>query len=285
MNRMISSLLPVAAFAVPLAHAATAHAGIAACGDIHVEAEAQCEVKAGIECEAECTPVSFQAQCAAELTANCDGQCVAEASVECQGSCNADCVAQCEAQPAMFECEGSCFADCSGSCDASCATAQNSAECHASCEGTCDAECNARCEGTPPSATCEGKCEASCEGSCTGEAKLECQIDCQASGFAQCEADLQGGCEVECDTEQGALFCDGQYVDHGGNLRECVDALKAMLNITVEGYAEGECSNGQCHGEAGGSISCAVDPEHGRHAWIGALGLVIVLGVAGRRRR
>jgi len=284
MNRSLSLFLPAIALVAPLAYAATAHAGLAACGDIHVEAEAQCEVKGGIQCEAECTPVSFQAQCAAELSVDCDGECNLSASVECSGSCNADCMAECEANPGNYECEGSCFADCSGSCEGNCSAGSEGAQCRASCEATCDGECGVQCEGTPPSATCEAKCEASCEGSCRGEANASCQIDCQASGFAECEARLEGGCKIDCDAEQGALFCDGQYVDHGGNLEECVAALKAAFDIEVEGYAEGECSNGKCQGEAGGSITCAVDPEHGRNAWLGAFGLVVLVAAATRRR-
>lgn len=284
MNRTLSFVLPGLALFAPLSYAATAQAGIGACGDIHVEAEAHCEMRGGIECEAACEPVSFQAQCAAELSVDCQGECNLSATAECTGSCTGSCMAECEAQPGMYDCQGECFADCSGSCDASCSTSDNAAECRAQCEGSCDGECGVSCEGTPPSASCEAQCQASCEGSCRGEVNADCQIDCQAQGFADCQASLEGGCKVDCDAEQGALFCDGQYVDHGGNLKECVDALRAALNIHVEGYAEGECSGNQCHGEAGGSISCAMDPDASRYGWMGAFGLMIALGVAGRRR-
>jgi MYXO-CTERM domain-containing protein len=287
MYRTLSLLLPAAALIAPLAYAATAHAGIGACGNIHVEAEAHCETKAGIECEAECQPVAFQAQCAADLTVECGGMCDIEAEANCAVDCSGGCVADCEAQPAEFDCRGSCFADCGGSCDASCETSENSAECRASCEATCEGECSGRCEGTPPSASCEAKCEASCEGSCRAEANIDCQVDCQADGFATCEADLQGGCEVECDTEGGALFCDGQYVDHGGNLDECIDSLRAILDIEVEVWGEASCEGNSCEAEGGISCSfCKMDPENaGRDAVLGALGVVVLMGLARRRRR
>jgi MYXO-CTERM domain-containing protein len=100
-----------------------------------------------------------------------------------------------------------------------------------------------------------------------------------------CKADMQGGCEAECERPEGALFCDGQYIDHGGNLDECVAALQALLDIEVEGYAEGSCSNGSCSGSAGGMISCAVDPDGGRRD-LGWLGLVLGAGaLLGARRR
>jgi MYXO-CTERM domain-containing protein len=126
-----------------------------------------------------------------------------------------------------------------------------------------------------------------CQGSCEAEANLTCQIDCQASGYVDCKASLQGGCEASCETEEGALFCDGQYVDHGGNLADCVNALKELFNIEVSGYAEGSCSGGSCMGEAGGALSCSssVHPFDGR----GPLALGFLVGLAmlgsGRRRR
>ncbi|MCA9694656.1 MAG: hypothetical protein KC636_34070, partial [Myxococcales bacterium] len=72
---------------------------------------------------------------------------------------------------------------------------------------------------------------------------------------------------------------------HGGNLKSCVDALKALFDIMVSGYAEAECSNGMCEAEAGGSIACsctASEPFDSRDA---ALALVLALGIAGVRRR
>ena len=70
--------------------AAPAHAGIESCGDINVEASAQCEVSGGVECTGQCTPVSFQAACSAQLHAECSSTCDLP-SVECTGSCEGDC--------------------------------------------------------------------------------------------------------------------------------------------------------------------------------------------------
>jgi MYXO-CTERM domain-containing protein len=108
---------------------------------------------------------------------------------------------------------------------------------------------------------------------------------CQSSGYVDCEADLSGDCQAECNTEQGVLFCDGQYVDHGGNLDECVASLVALFDIHVEGYAEGECSGNMCHGEAGFSCVCTPDGDAGRNAGITAAFGVIVLAALRRRRR
>lgn len=288
MQRIFTSFLPALALFAPLAWSGQAQAGIGACGDIHVEASAQCEVKGGIECEAQCTPLAFEAQCAADLSVECGGMCNVEIAAGCTADCSAECMGSCEANPGEFDCRGECVADCSGSCEGRCASDGNSSECYASCEATCEGSCSGSCEATPPSADCSGQCEASCSGSCEAEANIDCQVMCQADGFIDCKANLEGGCKAECDVEQGALFCDGQYVDHGNNLEECVESLRAVLNIQVEGYAEAECSGNECSAAAGGSISCAVAPEDGDYgrtgALMGAVGLMLA-GFAARRRR
>ena len=265
---------------------------IADCGNIDVEANAQCEVKASGGCTVDdCTPVS----CSATLYAECQGQCNAtppSCDVSCQGSCEADC----NVDPGSFDCSadctGSCDASCSGDCSAKCASDANSAECEAKCEGTCKAtcqgDCDASCTGTPPEATCQAKCQGSCQGSCNAQAHLDCQLSCRAEGEASCT----GGCEVACEQPEGALFCDGQYVDHGGNLDSCVAALKDKLNIEVTGYAtadaSGQCSGSTCEGEASAKAgaSCAMVPgSRGHGPWSIALGLGLVAFGAGMRRR
>lgn len=288
MIRRLQPVLTALAFAAPLAYVGAAHAGIGACGNIHVEAQAECEVRAGIECEAMCEPLALHAQCAGDLWVQCNvpDRCAFEADVECSGSCEASCMAECEVNPGEFDCRGECYGSCQGNCNASCEGAADGAQCRASCEASCEGECSVSCEATPPSAECSGKCAASCEGSCRADANIDCQIECQAPDFIQCEATLEGGCKGECDAD-GALFCDGDYVDHGGNLEECIDSLRAVLSIEVETYAEGECGNGRCEGEAGFSCSCnaAEDawPSKGGLAFA-ALG-IFVFGATRRRSR
>jgi hypothetical protein len=246
------------------AHAGTARADLSACGDIHVEAMAECQVIApGVECEGMCTPVSVRAACAAKLDAACGGTCKDLPSADCQGECGASCDARCDKlEPGEFDCEADCKADCSGTCAARCETADNAARCEASCTASCDAECQGSCDIELPEADCDAGCEASCEGSCDVDANFDCQVECQAEGFAECETDVEGGCDIACEGEEGALFCDGQYVDHGDNLAECIDALEAALNLKVETHAEAACEGNRCEARAGakissGGVSCA----------------------------
>ncbi len=259
---------------------------LAACGSVHISGEASCEVHAGVECEGMCEPVSFEAQCAADLELGCKGECNFEASVECTGSCEVDCMAECEVNPGSFECSGSCQAGCEGNCDAECATAPNSTECYASCEASCNASCDAECNVVPAEADCSAKCEGSCSGKCEAEANLGCQIDCQATGYVDCKAELEGGCKVQCDAD-GAMFCDGQFVDVG-NLGDCVDALAAYLNIEVMFEGSAMCSGNSCEAEGSASFSCSVTDEQKPESLLFGLFAIAALAGAGasmRRRR
>jgi hypothetical protein len=256
-----------AALAVPFALLVprAAHAGIEACNNIDVRAEASCTVVAQGGCDVQCEPTKFTLACAGKLTTQCDGECRASADVSCTGSCTADCKGTCEASPGSFDCRGSCEGSCDADCDAQCAGSASgntaTGSCKAACSANCSAKCDARCEGTPPTATCEGKCEASCSGSCEAKASAKCQIDCQAKLEGSCKADLQGGCKAQCQKPEGALFCDGQYVDAGNNLRSCIDALNAYLNVKVSGSASAECQGNACTAEAEDSATCSASRE------------------------
>lgn len=271
------------AVSAPLAHAQ----GLDSCGNINVEAQAECEViPPGVQCEAQCTPITVEAACSARLVAECDGECNVTPPQNCSIDCQAGCMGECTVDPGSFDCSAECQASCMGECSGKCSASSNRADCMAACEGTCSGKCDAGCEGTPPSAECDAKCEASCDTSCEVEAELDCQIDCQADAYADCKLDLQGSCMADCDTQEGALFCDGEYIDHGDNLAECVAAIEAVINANVEGYAEGssECSGGSCHAEGSAGVSCAAAPgaRSSNPAW---LALSAVLGAAWLRRK
>jgi hypothetical protein len=285
-----------------------AHAGISDCGDINVEAEAQCEVDVSGGCNVQCTPLSFQAACEAQVDAECEfGGCEVEVDGTCAVDCQASCEGKCEVDPGSFECEGECSASCEGECSANCEThaeaecaasteegrasceAEASAKCSTECSGHCEASCQGSCEGTPPSAECSGKCEASCEGECNVRVQAECQLECQTNLRASCQTELQGHCEAECEAPEGALFCNGQYVDHGGHLKKCVAALDAYLkaHVKTSGSASSECTGNECEAEAEGKVeaSCAMGAGPAspvrRVGWLGAGALVL----AGAMRR
>lgn len=288
-SRVVSSLMVSGALAVSAALVlftpSVAEAGIAACGNIDVRAEARCEVVVEGGCTVQCEPVRFEAACSAKLEASCRGQCTGSAEASCQGTCAADCQGRCEADPGSLDCAGSCKGSCEADCSGKCSSSGNRSECEASCKATCSGTCDAQCTGTPPSASCDAKCEASCQGSCQARANIDCQVDCQSSGYASCKAELEGGCKARCSQPEGALFCDGQYVDTGNNLQNCIDALRAALNIEVEGAAS--CSGNECTARGSASASCATSPvEAPLPGGLMALGVgALGAGIWRRRRR
>ena len=273
---------------------APAAAQLEACGDIHVEANAMCEVMVEGGCTTMCEPLSFNASCAADLRVGCEGSCDISAEASCTASCDvAACEARCEVDPGAFECHAECTANLSATCSARCEGMAGGGEARARCESSCEAsfsaECDASCSARPPSANCTARCEASCEGSCTAEANIDCQVDCQADGYVDCYAELMGGCMTHCTEPDGALFCDGQYVDHGGNLDACMDALRDTFDIEVDASARGSamCSGSSCTAEGEAEVSCAVGWQRPSRGGAAAGGLFAMLGliVLGRRRK
>jgi hypothetical protein len=268
-----------------------AHAqGLDSCRNIHLEAQAQCElVPPGVECETACTPLTVEAACAARLEVDCAGSCNASASVMCSASCEADCQARCAVDPGKFECSGACRADCGASCEGHCSASADKAACAASCQASCGASCDVSCDVDAPSLDCNAKCDASCSGSCEAEANLDCQIDCQADGFAQCRVDVEGGCKATCQTERGALFCNGQYVDYGNNFDECVAAVRTLIDSEIDGYAEGEsrCEEGRCSARGEAGVNCQVSPPGSSSgalsAWLLLLGPAVLCLLLRRR--
>jgi hypothetical protein len=284
---------PVAAAAILAATFAvsSAHAGIDACGNIDVTADEMCTaIVDPATCQAQCTPPKLEAACAAKLEAQCETMCdLPEAN--CSGSCEGDCETECKVNQGSFDCEGNCTATCDGDCSGKCKSSDNS-ECEAECKATCSSECHGSCTGTPPSADCTGKCQASCQGSCKVDTNFDCQTMCQGQGFAQCQADLKAGsCDVQCMKPDGAIFCDGQFVDNGGNAEKCIDALNAYLKAHVMASASGTSScdqNGTCSAEGQAKASCHCStPARRSGSTSTALAVAGVLGLMGvlRMRR
>lgn len=266
-----------ALFFVPAS--AAAQDGIAACGNIHVEASAQCKVEVSGGCKAKCEPVSFRAACSVEAKAQCTGS----IDVDCNASCRAELDAKCDVDPGSLDCDASCTGSCEGNCDGECSADSDKASCSARCKASCSARCDASCSGTPPSAECKARAEASCKGRCEAKANVDCDVKAQAS----CEAELKGGCEVQCDKPEGALYCDGQYIDAGNNLEQCIGALEAFLTSRVDVSARGsaDCSGNECNAEGEASASCAAAGPNGGLGSMALIGGAVGVAALLRRRR
>jgi MYXO-CTERM domain-containing protein len=273
-----------------------AHAGLSSCGDINVHADAMCQVEVQGGCTAHCAEPQLEVACSAQLETSCQGMCTADADVKCTGACDVKgCEAKCNVDPGSFDCSAQCQVDADAKCNAQCkgeaAGSQAQGECTASCKASIGAECDASCKGTPPTADCTAKCQATCEGSCTGQARASCQVDCQSSGYAKCEGDLKVQCEGECTKPEGAVFCDGNYVDDGGNAKKCIDALdawlKAHVDVSAQGTASGDCTGNTCQGMAEGTAkaSCATVPGGPAGAGVALFGMMLAGAAIARRRR
>jgi hypothetical protein len=292
MNKLLSSVLFASlAFAAPLLASSTARAdSIADCGNIDVSANATCKVEVSGGCKLNCTPVSFEASCTAKGNVSCKGECDAKVSVQAElDSCKADCEGGCAANP-NFSCEASCSGSVDADCDASCSgqAGGNNAkgQCKADCKAKVQAKCSASCNGSPVTCT-PVSCEASCKGKLEAKAQVDCSVTCSSNLEASCEAELKGGCDAQCDAPEGALYCDGNYVDAGGNLSKCINSLEAALNLKVDASASAKCANGTCEAEAEAGASCG-GRVVGDHSPMGPAGLVLggaALGLVLARRR
>jgi hypothetical protein len=272
------ALAALTVFAAPLV-ATEAHAGISSCGNINIEASAQCKVEVKGGCVVNCTPVHFEAACAGECTGECDLP-----SVQCQGECTGECDAECDLDPGKFDCQGTCEADCDGTCEGHCSADSDSAECQGKCKATCKAECSGKCEVVPASANCSAKCKAKCEGQCTADTNMECKLACHG----KCTSELSGGCEARCNEPEGLLFCDGQYVDQGNNGEECIAAIEAFIKDSVDVSARGsaECSGNSCTAEGEASCKCSAPGRKvSGNTVYGAAALTSLLAICAMARR
>ena len=270
MRRSISRFL-FGLFAAPLLLVpASAWAGDA-CGKFDFSNGLSCGIEVSGGCQADCTPVNF--------VAACDAQCTGSAEVSCTGGCETDCEAKCTVDPGTFECQASCEADCGTRCDTGCAAnATSGSGCAEECKGSCTSHCSLSCKATPPSADCTVRCQASCDASCTVESNIMCS--------AGCTADITGGCDVQCQAPEGAIFCNGQYVD-ATDITGCITEL-ATQGITVDVTGQVSCGVNGCTSGLGLS-TCAVGPAVG--ASDGPLGVagmaagLLGLGLFAARRR
>jgi len=277
--RATNWLLTALAISASAVVAGTASAApVDSCGGIDFSEGVSCEVVVSGGCTAQCTPINVDVQCSANLYVGCEGGCTAKADVSCTGTCQGSCTADCMAN-AQFDCNARCNAQCDGDATAKCSASANKAQCEASAKETCSANCDGSCSAQA-SADCNAQCQGCCTGQCTADAQFDCQINCQAMGYADCEASVTGGCEAQCQKPEGALFCNGQYVDTSNfSLDQCLQDLLAQYNIKADGYAYGTCDNNGCEGKAGGSVSCSVANVGGGDYALGSLAAMGALGM------
>jgi hypothetical protein len=258
----ISTLVFGAVLGLGLLSSGTAQAGLDACGNFYVAADAACEwVLEDESCGTHCEPVSVEWSCAAQLYLECEGQCNASSELTCVETCEPTCVTNCDASEEPPNCMGLCMSDCQMDCTAACADAPDQGACRSSCAHTCSEGCEAECKDGD---SCETVCTDACTGSCTGRANIDCQVSCQGESFVDCQTEVVEECRTVCQQDGGALFCNGSYVSNI-SVDDCVAAIKSVFDIEVTGWVEGKCENPEgatdvlCDIE--GALSCSVVDE------------------------
>lgn len=255
MNNRLSWIIGLSATALLAAEGQARAQTAEACNNVEVSGDEQCTVLVENECTTQCEPASFVLACDGQ----CEGVCTETATQSCVEECDTTCVEECEVDPGSFSCTLTCSSDCESACSVECQASEDAAGCQAECAASCESECEASCELVPPEATCETVCATCCETSCTVSRNALCKVDCEA----ECAGELETTCTTRCEQSDGQVFCDGQYIDAGEEIEECIDYL-GSLDIDVDGWARGdaEClDNDECRIEAAAGCSCGQGPS------------------------
>ncbi|MET0384666.1 MAG: hypothetical protein ABW321_01845 [Polyangiales bacterium] len=287
-----ASRLAAASFIVAgcLLGASRAHADLSACGEIDLPLRAECTwVEPSIECEARCTPVAVRATCETRLARRCSSRCRELPTATCHGECEAACRGDCRVDPGALDCRDDCRVDCDGRCAARCDSRGDRRTCLASCSASCRNSCDDTCDVDLPRGDCDAVCEASCEGSCRVDGNLDCQLACEDDSYARCETEVRGGCETRCSGEEGALFCNGQFVDNRREVGECIDSLIETLDAHIDVYADSStsCRGSRCRtrSEAGIVTHCSTALVGAESSIVPGLAILALCSVLGLRRR
>ena len=222
--------------------------------NVAVEAQVQCEAKAGcdvqvdpgqvsVECEGTCEG-SCEGTCSGGFecdlsaggtcTGSCSGTCELTAAAECNGTCRGTCNGTCAARDAMGNCAGKCEGTCMGSCELAA-----EAECSGTCTGSCKVEAEADCTGEAPK--CSGSCMGSCTGSCKGTATPpSASANCEAEAECKGQASAQASANITCTPPQlevGFTFNASASASARASFSAKMAALKVSGVAIVQGFS------------------------------------------------
>jgi len=234
-----------------------AHAGDNDCGGIELESIESCDLESG--CQADCA--------APNLVAACNGRCDGPSDLACITAGESECASECSGGAGGSG--GSAAFACIDYCEAECL---ERVSCSVGDDGDCEAlvaNCDVLCRNT-----CLDKINANCESQCNAGYAVACAVTAQRECLVGCSGELRNACREDCGQEDGALFCDGQYIA-ADNLPAC----NRFLNRTYDVMFDIEAPQSV-------DLSCTVDAP-GQADPLGLLGLVgLALGVGiGVRRR
>jgi hypothetical protein len=96
-------------------------------------------------------------------------------------------------------------------------------------------ECTQQCEPVNMTRVCTTKCSGGCNKSATTTCKGGCETECTEQ--------LKGACNTKCTTTEGALFCDGQFIDTGSTIKDCVTEIEGQGTVVVDKGGDAICSS------------------------------------------
>jgi hypothetical protein len=228
----VSTALALCAATMVLTASAPAHAAredLGPCGFFDFSEGLSCKLETSGGCTAKCSPL--------QVTAACTGGCTASITqTNCTSNCGAQCIKECN--PAKLDCFVGCHAECDAPVEAQCTQKGGVKDCKVQAQAQCDMHCKDSCK-VPPS-NCDEHCNSCCFGSCDTQANFDCDLACTAK--------VQGGCDVACKKPEGAIFCNGQYVN-ATDAKACITYL-ATRKIKVDTSASGSlsCTGTDCAG-------------------------------------
>ena len=257
------------ALASPSAEAAVA------CGLIDGRTLEQCTVvNTKTECTEKCEPVNMVKVCSTK----CDVGCTKTATTSCKGGCETECIKQCTPDPTKYDCKVACTDTCSAKVMIHCKTSIDEAKCIVKAKASCSQTCEEKCKPLPATETCVNKCGTSCNASCTVEENTTCNVDCETS----CTTQVKGACVSKCSTTQGALFCNGQYIDGGADLTGCITEIEGA-GKKVAGWVK-VSGQGDVTVTKGGDSMCSTSRTPGSYWGAAMIGAFVALGAVRRRR-
>lgn len=247
----------------------TASAGEEACGKFDFSGGLNCKIEVSGGCSAKCTPISFEAGCNGGCTAEPDPGCVDD-------DCGEACILECN--PELLDCFAGCHSECDADVQAECEAADpTKTDCAIQAKSQCNGHCEAACE-VPPS-DCKEHCNKCCFGSCQTLKNFQCDFDCYA--------EFKGGCDVSCQQPEGAIFCNGQFVN-ATDIGECINYLLTQgIEVDVSATASVECGPEGCDFAAAveGAGCSFVAPGNGETEMVLLLGLFGLGLIVVRQRR
>jgi len=262
------------------------------CGGVYLSADSKCEFKPVQECMTSCATTSVEQACAQKTSTMCSASCTTTDTTTCVKTHSDSCSKECDTITEKSSHEV-CTTECVDSCTADAVKRKDFGgdrdKCHQNCAQNCNTSCE-KCSETDQKTDCTTKCMSVVENECTEEVNRDCLLSCQTDNYTSCETDTVNTCTTTCHDKQGALFCDGQFID-ADDLQACADQLAAefsfSIDITAHATVNGNGSVTTTNKDGSKTTTkCSFSPPTQGHGGM-ALGALAALGlvVARRRRR